>query len=161
MVRRHAKDWNIDPDRIGTVGFSVGGHLSLSAATGFHKRRYAQIDDIDTVSCRPNFAIACYSGYLKKPDQDTITEDLQIPDDTPPVFLTHASDATESDVAHSVVMYQALQRKGVPVEMHIYGSGEHDYGVRQNENLTSSWTQLCLNWLGSVDMLSTSPDTSS
>ena len=135
MAHRHTKDWNIN--RIGTVGFSVD----------FHERRYAQIDDIDTVSCRPNFAIACYSGNLKKPDLDAIADDLQIPDETPPVFLTHASDDTESDVAHSVVMYQALQRKGVPVEMHIYGSGEHDYGVRQNANLTSSWTQLCVNWL--------------
>ena len=86
-------------------------------------------------------------GRCISDDLDAIADDLQIPDETPPVFLTHASDDTESDVAHSVVMYQALQRKGVPVEMHIYGSGEHDYGVRQNANLTSSWTQLCVNWL--------------
>jgi acetyl esterase/lipase len=153
MVRRHAVEWRIDPNRIGIVGFSAGGHLALATATNFGERLYTQIDDIDTVSCRPDFAIPCYSGYLKRTDRDEISEGMHIPPATPPVFLTHASDDSESEVAHTVIMYLALQRAGILAEMHIFASGEHDYGVRQNDNLPSSWPDLCLKWLRSINLL--------
>jgi acetyl esterase/lipase len=153
MVRHHAADWGIDPRRLGIVGFSVGGHLSLSTATAFHQRRYADIDAIDASSCRPDFAVLCYSGFLKANGGDDIWPDLHIPADTPPVFLTHASDDSEAEVAHSVVAYLALQRAGIPAEMHLYATGEHDFGVRQNGNLPASWPQLCLDWLRSLDLL--------
>ncbi len=153
-VRSRATEWGIDPNRIGMVGFSVGGHLSLATATGFHERKYPQIDAIDAVSFRPDFAILCYSGYLKARDRDEIWEGLHIPADTPPIFLTHASDDTETDSAQSVIMYLALHRAKIPTEMHIYATGEHDFGVRQNDNLPSSWPHLCLNWLRSRGLLS-------
>ena len=87
MVRSHASDWCIDPKRIGMVGFSAGGHLALATATGFRDRSYRQIDAIDAVSCRPDFAVLCYSGYLKDRDRDEISEGIHMPADTPPVFL--------------------------------------------------------------------------
>ncbi|MDA0745051.1 MAG: alpha/beta hydrolase [bacterium] len=152
-VRSHATEWRINPDRIGMVGFSAGGHLCLATATSFHERGYPQIDNTDTISCRPNFAVLCYSGYLKHKDRDEIADGLHIPSDTPPIFLTHASDDTESDVAHSAIMYLALQRAKIPAELHIYASGEHDFGVRQNGNLPASWPNLCLNWLRSNNLL--------
>jgi len=65
LVRSHAKDWGIDPQRIGIVGFSAGGHLAIATATSFEQRTYVPVDDIDLVSCRPDFAIPVYSGYLK------------------------------------------------------------------------------------------------
>ncbi len=105
MVRSHAGEWGVDPDRIGIVGFSVGSHLSLATATNFRQRRYQSIDAIDAVSCRPDFAVLCYSGYLKDGDRDVVLSGIDIPANTPPVFLTHASDDSESDVAHSVIMY--------------------------------------------------------
>lgn len=154
-VRSHADEWHIRPDRIGIVGFSAGGHLSLATATRFHERGYAQVDEIDDVSCRPDFAVLCYSGYLKHRERDEVAAGIQIPPDTPPVFITHASDDSESDVAHSVIMYLALHRTGIPTELHVYATGEHDFGVRQNGNLPASWPQLCLNWLRSRDLLST------
>ncbi len=157
MVRSHASDWCIDPKRIGMVGFSAGGHLALATATGFRDRSYRQIDAIDAVSCRPDFAVLCYSGYLKDRDRDEISEGIHMPADTPPVFLTHASDDSESDVAHSVIMYLALHRAGVPTELHVYETGEHDFGVRQAGELPSSWPQLCLKWLRSRDLLSAPP----
>ena len=152
MVRAHASEWHIEPDRIGVVGFSAGGHLALATATGFGDRKYRQIDAIDNVSCRPDFAVLCYSGYLKDGDRDQVSEGIAIPADTPPVFLTHASDDSESDVAHSVIAYLGLHRAGVPVELHVYASGEHDFGVRRDGKLPSSWPQLCLDWMHSMGL---------
>jgi acetyl esterase/lipase len=157
VVRTHATGWGIDPHRIGMVGFSAGGHLALATATRFDERSYPQIDAIDAVSCRPDFAVLCYSGYLKAADRDEVAPGIRIPADTPPVFLAHASDDSISDVAHSVIMYLALHRAGVPAELHVYASGEHDFGVRDNDNLPSSWPRLCLNWLRSRDLLPARP----
>ncbi len=92
LVRSRAAEWRINPNRIGIVGFSAGGHLALATATGFAKRMYDSIDAIDKVSCRPDFAVLCYSGYLKVKDRDEIRPALHIPAGTPPVFLAHASD---------------------------------------------------------------------
>ena len=96
LVRSRAAEWGIDPKRIGIVGFSAGGHLALATATNFAKRLYEPIDAVDKVSCRPDFAVLCYSGYLKAKDKDEIRPGLHIPADTPPIFLAHASDDSES-----------------------------------------------------------------
>jgi acetyl esterase/lipase len=153
LVRSRAAEWDIDPKRIGMVGFSAGGHLALATATGFVKRLYEPIDAIDQVSCRPDFAISCYSGYLKAKDKDQLSPGLHIPADTPPIFLAHASDDTEryggSNAEHSAFAYLALKRAGIRTELHIFATGDHDFGVRQNEKLPSSWTRLCVNWLRS------------
>lgn len=153
LVRHHASEWHIDPDRIGIIGFSAGGHLALATATQFHTRTYAPVDDVDKVSCRPDFAVLCYSGFLKHREQDSIWPDLNIPPDTPPIFLAHAADDSISEVAHSVIAYLELHRAGITTELHAYASGEHDFGVRQDEKLPSSWPQLCLNWLASLNLL--------
>jgi acetyl esterase/lipase len=157
LVRRRATEWGIDPKRIGMVGFSAGGHLALATATSFEKRTYEPIDAIDEVSCRPDFAVLCYSGYLKAKDKDEIWPGLRIPANTPPILLAHANDDSEdvggSNAENSAFMYIALKRAGIPVELHIYASGNHDFGVRQNEKLPSSWPQLCVNWLRSQGLL--------
>jgi acetyl esterase/lipase len=163
LVRGRAMEWGIDPKRIGIVGFSAGGHLALATATSFEKRRYDPLDAIDEVSSRPDFAVLCYSGYLKAKDQDEIWPGLEIPSNTPPILLTHANDDSEkvggSNAENSAFMYIALKRAGVPAELHIYAKGNHDFGVRQNEKLPSSWPQLCVNWLRSLGLLK--PGTSS
>ncbi len=161
LVRSRAAEWGIDPDRIGMVGFSAGGHLALATATGFEQRLYEPIDAIDAVSCRPDFAILCYPGYLKARDKDEIRADLHIPPNTPPILMAHASDDDPrrggSDAENSVFLYLALKRAGIPAELHIYATGDHDFGVRQNEKLPSSWTQLCVNWLRSFGLLKPGP----
>jgi acetyl esterase/lipase len=154
MVRSRANDWGIHPNRIGLVGFSAGGHLSLATATNFNERLYPPIDAIDTVSSRPDFAVLCYSGYLKERENDEPFASIQMPPDTPPIFLAHTSDDSVSDVANSVIMYLALHRAGISAELHVFASGEHDFGVRQNGKLPASWPQLCLNWLRSKGLLS-------
>jgi acetyl esterase/lipase len=159
LVRSHAAEWRINPRRIGMVGFSAGGHLAVATAAGFDRRLYDPIDAVDAVSCRPDFAVACYPGYLKPKDKDGTRADLKIPPDTPPIFLAHASDDNESYggslAENSVFMYLALKRAGIPAELHVYATGDHDFGVRQNEKLPSSWTRLCVNWLRNQHLLTT------
>jgi acetyl esterase/lipase len=147
LVRSKAKEWGIDPQRIGMVGFSAGGHLAIATATSFDKRTFEASDDIDKVSCRPNFAIALYSGYLKSKDKDELARGLNIPKDTPPIFLAHGGDDIVSDPEHSVIMYRALKRAAVPAELHIYASTTHDFGVRQSDRPYGAWTKSCADWL--------------
>ena len=138
LVRSRAVEWGINPQRIGMVGFSAGGHLALATATGFGKPLYDPIDAIDKVSCRPDFAVLCYSGYLKAKGKDEIRPGLHIPAGTPPIFLAHASDDNESyggSIAeNSAIMYMALKRAGIPAELHIYATGDHDFGVRRTRS---------------------------
>jgi acetyl esterase/lipase len=157
-VRSRAAEWGINPNRIGIIGSSVGGHLALATATNFAKRIYEPIDAIDESSSRPDFAILCYSGYLKEDHKNEATSlniwpGLHIPQDTPPVLLVHATDDTMSPSDNSAVMYLALRRAKVPVELHIFAMGEHDFGVRQDGKLPSSWPELCLAWLRSFGLL--------
>jgi acetyl esterase/lipase len=153
LVRSKARGWGIDPERIGIVGFSAGGHLALSTATSFQKRAYEPIDEIDKISSRPNFAILVYPGYLKVKDKDEIAPGLRIPAGTPPIFLAHGGADIISSPLHSVLMYLALQRAGVSAELHIYAGAAHDFGVRQNDHTCSEWTKDCANWLRQLGFL--------
>src|SRR2546426_810331 len=147
LVRSRAGEWGINPERIGIVGFSAGGHLAIATATSFDKRTYEPIDDIDKISCRPDFAIPVYSGYLKVKDKDELAPGLRIPTGTPPVFLAHGGDDIISPPENSVLMYLALRRAGVAAELHIYANTTHDFGVRANAHPYSKWTESCAHWL--------------
>jgi acetyl esterase/lipase len=148
LVRSKAKEWGIAPDRIGMVGFSAGGHLAVATATSFPKRTYDVVDAADKVSCRPDFAIGVYSGYLKMKDKQELAAGLTIPKDTPPIFLAHGGEDLISTPDHSAVFYLALQRAGVSAELHIYAKSAHDFGVRKNDHPCSAWTRDCADWLG-------------
>jgi acetyl esterase/lipase len=147
LVRSKAKEWGIDPQRIGITGFSAGGHLAIATATSFDKQTYAPQDDLDKLSCRPDFAIPVYSGYLKAKDKDAIALGLSVPKDTPPVFLVHGNDDIVSSPEHSVIMYLALKRAGIPTELHIYANTTHDFGVRSGDHPYAAWTDACLRWM--------------
>jgi len=147
LVRSKAKEWSIDPERIGMIGFSAGGHLAIATATSFEKRTYEPQDEIDRVSCRPNFAILAYSGYLKAKDKDELSPGLSVPKGTPPVFLVHGGDDLISPPEHSVVKYLALKRAGIPAELHIYANTSHDFGVRSSDRPYGAWTESCARWM--------------
>ena len=156
LVRSKASQWGIHPERIGIVGFSAGGHLAIATATSFDKRTYEPIDDVDKISCRPDFAIPVYSGYLKAKDKDEIAPGLKIPTGTPPIFLVHGGEDIVSPPEHSVLMYLALKRAGIPTELHVYANTAHDFGVRTNEHPYSTWTARCADWLRDSGFLPTS-----
>ena len=147
LVRSRAGDWGIHPDRIGIVGFSAGGHLAIAAATRFAHRTYEPIDEVDKVSCRPDFAVPVYSGYLKAKDKDELSDGLSVPTNTPPVFLVHGGEDLISPPEHSALMYLALRKAGVPAELHIYSNTAHDFGVRTNDRPYATWTASCAHWL--------------
>ncbi len=153
LVRSKAKEWGINADRIGMVGFSAGGHLAGATACNFDRRSYEPIDDIDKISCRPDFAVMLYSGYLKPKDKDEISPGLPISSKTPPILLFHASDDKISPPEHSVIMYLALKRGGASAELHIYASGGHGWGVRKSDYPCSGWTGRCLDWLRNQGLL--------
>ncbi len=155
LVRSKGREWGIAPQRIGVVGFSAGGHLAIATATSFDKRTYEPIDDVDKISCRPDFAVAVYSGYLKVADKDELAPGLRIPPGTPPIFLAHGGDDIVSPPEHSVLMYLALKRAGVPAELHIYATATHDFGVRPSDHPCSTWTESCANWLRHQGFLKT------
>jgi len=147
LVRSRAKAWGLDPKKIGIAGFSAGGHLAIATATNFDKRTYEAMDDVDKVSCRPDFAIPVYSGYLKAKDKDALSPGLRVPAGTPPVFLAHGGEDLISTPEHSIFMYLALKRAGVSAELHIYADTAHDFGVRPSDNPCSTWTRSCAEWM--------------
>jgi acetyl esterase/lipase len=155
LLRGKAGELGID--RIGITGFSAGGHLAIAAATSFDKRAYPAMDEIDKLSCRPDFAIPVYSGYLKAKDKDELASGLRVPEGTPPVFLVHGGEDIVSPPENSVLMYLALKRAGVPTELHIYANATHDFGVRKNEHPYSTWTASCADWLREQGFLNLAP----
>jgi acetyl esterase/lipase len=157
LARMKATDLGIDPERIGVIGFSAGGHLAIATATGFEKRTYPPIDEVDKVSCRPNFAILAYPGYLKAKDRPELAPGLTIPAGTPPVFLAHGGEDLISSPEHSVLMYLALERAKVPAELHVYAGAAHDFGVRPSDRPCSTWTVDCARWLDHQGFLHGTP----
>ncbi|MHB1424037.1 MAG: alpha/beta hydrolase [Gemmataceae bacterium] len=152
MVRSKAKEWKIDPKRIGILGFSAGGHLSAWAATQFDKRAYEPMDDVDKVDCRPDFAVLIYPGYLVEKDKDELNPNIRVRKECPPMFLAHASnDGVTSE--NSVRMYQALKRAGVPAELHLYATGGHGFGLRPSDKPCSTWPKSCEAWMRSQGLL--------
>ncbi|HLJ53507.1 MAG TPA: alpha/beta hydrolase [Chthonomonadaceae bacterium] len=154
LVRSRAKDWGIDPKRIGIGGFSAGGHLALSTGIHYEKRAYDLVDAIDAASCRPDFAVAAYPGYLADKDTWELLPAIRIPRGMPPVMLVHAFGDTEpgSSSIQSAEMFLALKRAGVPTELHIYAAGDHGFGIRKSDKPVSTWGNRCLDWLRNLGM---------
>lgn len=153
LARSNAVAWGINPHRIGMVGFSAGGHLVAMTSTGFESRTYEPVDGADSASCRPEFAVMCYSGYLIDDDTGILAPYIQIPAGMPPCFLAHAADDPVSNVAHSVVMHLALIRAGIPAELHVYATGGHGFGVRPGPRPVSTWTSRCVDWLTDLGVM--------
>lgn len=152
LVRSKAKEWQIDPQRIGILGFSAGGHLGAWASTNFDKRAYETMDDIDKVSCRPDFAVLIYPGGVIPRGKDELAEEIRVGKKCPPTFFAHAgNDRVSSE--NSVRMYLALKRAGVPAELHVYATGGHGFGLGRPNNPCSAWPKSCEVWLRSQGLL--------
>jgi len=165
-VRSRAGQWNVDPNRIGIIGFSAGGHLASSAGTHFQTRYYEAADAIDQVSCRPDFMILMYpvisftEWYTHKgsranllgenPDENLIenlSNEKQVTPETPPTFLVHADDDKGVPSENSISFYLALRKANVPAELHIYEKGGHGFGLGTNKGAVSSWPARCADWM--------------
>ncbi len=152
IVRSHASDWHIDPNRVGVLGFSAGAHLAAALSTHFEHRLYDPIDAADQVSCRPDFAVIIYPGYLALADQDFAPNpEIHVTGQTPPTFLVQAED-DPVHVENSTVYFQALKNAKVPAEMHLYAHGGHGYGLRRTELPVTSWPKLAEIWMQTIQM---------
>jgi len=161
-VRTNAKKWNIDPARIGIMGFSAGGHLASTAGTHFE---HSLIDNPGHISVRPDFMILIYpvisadvaithSGSFKNllganasaEQLKLYSNEKQVSNKTPPTFLVHASDDGGVSPNNSIVFYQALLKNKIPAELHIYQNGGHGFGMH-NATTKDEWMERCKNWL--------------
>lgn len=169
-VRYNADNWGIDPGKIGIMGFSAGGHLASSMSTHYDAGNPESNDEIERVSCRPDFSILMYpvisftgefqhSGSRKNlvGDDSTLmkyfSNELQVTEDTPPAILIHASDDKGVPVENSIVYYQALIEHGVPAEMHIYPHGGHGFSLAVGKGQLSGWPERCWEWLRELEGL--------
>jgi acetyl esterase/lipase len=156
LVRSKASEWQIDRKRIGILGFSAGGHLAASASTNFDKRAYEATDEIDKVSCRPDFTVLIYPAYLLTKDDKELAPDIRVRKECPPMFFAHANDdPIKPD--NSARMYLALKHAGVPAELHIYSTGGHGFGLRPTEKPCSTWPQRCGEWMRVQGLLKPRP----
>lgn len=172
-VRARAKEWNVNPDRIGIWGFSAGGHLASTAATHFDDGQKDAKDPIERVSCRPDFAILCYpvitmtdtptthKGSRKNllgdnPSEELVkllSNDQQVTDKTPPTFLFHTNADTGVVPENSVLFYLALRKAKVPAELHIYEKGRHGVGLASGvgaapkDPVLGTWPDRLAAWL--------------
>lgn len=148
FIRSHATEWKIATNKIGIVGFSAGGHLAIATATSFDKQTYEPQDELDKLSCRPDFAVSVYPGYLtEKQGKDEFSKSISVPAQTPPIFLVHGDADLVSPPEGSLFMYLALKRANVPAELHLYANTAHDFGVRKLDRPCSTWTDACAAWL--------------
>jgi acetyl esterase/lipase len=154
LVRFRAAEWHVDPNKIGVMGFSAGGHMVASLSTHFELRRYPPVDDADKVSCRPDFAVALYPGHLAVPEEDfVLNPDIRVTGRTPPTFLLHASDDPVDPVENSLVYYAALRKADVPAEMHLFVHGGHAFGLRRTASPITKWPELLDVWLKSIGIV--------
>jgi acetyl esterase/lipase len=173
MVRSRAEEFRIQPDRIGIMGFSAGGHLASTAGTHFETVNAVAGDPIDKASSRPDFLILGYpvisftTSYVHKgsmrnllgenPDPklvELMSNELQVTPQTPPTFLFHTNADTGVPPENSVLFYMALRKAGVPAEMHIYERGPHGVGLAQTDEALATWPGRLAAWLRVRGLLS-------
>lgn len=164
MIRARASEWNIDPNKIGIMGFSAGGHLVADASTNYRKRAYSETDTIDRVSCRPDFGIVMFPGHMtfhtRKPYE--LNRTLPVDSNTPPTFLLQAGNDNVDTIQHSLVYYIALRKAGVHAEYHIFAEGGHAFGLNESAQKIPNWTKLPIadwealveRWLKTIKMFS-------
>jgi len=153
LVRQHAAEWGIDPKRIGVLGFSAGAHLAAALSTHYDKRLYDPIDAADQLTCRPDFAVIVYPGYLALADKNFAPNaDINPTAQTPPTFIVQAED-DPVHVENAVVYFLALKNAKVPAELHIYAQGGHGYGLRRTALPVTTWPQAVEVWLHTIGIL--------
>ena len=157
IVRLHAKDWGVDPNRVGILGFSAGGHLSATMCNNYDKRTYEPIDAADKLSCKPNFAVLIYPAYLIEGhgynDIDKLDPlqhaDKMSPKRTPPTFIA----ASESDgwTGSGIGYFIALAKAKVPAALHVYPGGRHGTGMQVYP--LSRWGNEAADWMRDLGVI--------
>lgn len=148
VVKYNAKKWNIDPGKTGVMGFSAGGSLSARASILFNKKTYSPVDKTDSLSCRPSFTMLIYPAYLDQGPDLSLTPELELNNNVPPVFIFQTADDPYGNSA--LVMASALRNAKLPVELHLLPEGGHGYGVRHGKVAARVWPGLAEDWLARI-----------
>ena len=177
LVRFHAADWHVNPQKIGVLGFSAGGHLAVATSVYFNKQIYRRVDAADDVSSRPDFAVPIYPGHLNleaaewdaehgrnkvtvhavpggiNDKQLALNPAIPVFREVPPTFLLQNEDDNVDSVYDALSYFIALQRAGVPAELHVYPHGGHAFGLRRTNMPVTAWPNLVESWLKSLGVL--------
>lgn len=148
LVRHQAKESGIDPHRIGALGFSAGAHLAAMLGNHYAARTYPVVDEADQESCRPDFVVLVYPGYLALAEKNfLLNPELNVAATaTPPTFLAMAED-DPVHVENATVYYLALKQAKIPAEMHLYPTGGHGYGLRRTAATVTTWPDRVEDWM--------------
>jgi len=149
LVRHDAQKYEIDANRIGVLGFSAGGHLTVMSAVQFDTKCYEPTDDIDKVSARPDFACPIYAAYLADGYKDNVAELgalVTVTEETPPMFMA-VTWGDKMRGAQSALLLSKLKEHNVPAELHVYQNGGHGYGILKSELPVSKWHHHLVTWL--------------
>ncbi len=152
LLRQRANSLGINPNKIGVIGFSAGGHL-VTAISNATTRTYAPVDDADRENARPDFAIALYPGHLWSGHGTDLYPFDPISAHAPPTFLVQAEDDPVDDVHNSIAYFLALRAAKVPVEMHLFAHGGHGFGLRPTALPITHWPSLAEQWLRTIGMI--------
>lgn len=153
LARKNADAWGIDPQRIGILGFSAGGNLTVMAGTHWDETTYEKVDDADELSCRPDFMVPVYAAYLgAKDDPWTLNPLVRVTEKTPPTFMAVTFDDKDRG-AQAALLLVELKKAGVPAELHVYTKGGHGYGIRPSDNPVCTWNKRCADWMRSTGLL--------
>jgi acetyl esterase/lipase len=156
MLRQRAVSLKIDPHRIGVIGFSAGGHLVVDISNRLD-RAYPPVDEADRQPSRPDFAIALYSGHLWDSPEFALHARNKVIVQAPPTLLIHAENDPVDDVRNSLVYFVALKELKVPVELHVYPTGGHAFGLRRTAEPITGWPALAEQWMANIGMLPAAP----
>jgi len=169
IVRAQSEKWQINPNKIGIMGFSAGGHVASTLGTQFNNPNKFKEPAIDSISARPDFMILVYPVVTMKLDYthkgsrlsllgehpsealiNQYSNELQVTQNTPPTFIVHSGDDTAVPVENSLNLYKALKEKGVKTEMHIYPEGGHGYSLALGKGYLQTWADRLYDWLQSL-----------
>lgn len=155
LVRAKAGEWGIDPKRVGILGFSAGGHLAAATATAekrvYGPGDYEPADQVDSFSCRPDFAVLVYPAYFLD-KEGKFAPEIRPGKDSPPAFLAHAGD-DRIPAENSIRFYEALHKAGVPAQVHVFAQGGHGFGLRNDNPAATAWPKLCGEWMAQRKLL--------
>ncbi len=147
LVKHHGSDWKLDVDRVGVLGFSAGGHLTVMAGTHWDAESYDPVDDADKLGCRPDFLVPIYPAYLgDKENPGSLSPLVKVTSKTPPTFIAITQDDADRAI-YASLLFVALKRAKVVAELHIYSKGGHGYGMRPSDNPVSTWPKRCEEWM--------------
>jgi len=154
LIRSRATEWKINPQRIGVLGFSAGGHLTANLSNNYDEKTYDPVDDADTLSARPDFALPIYPAYLvEKKQLDKLAPDMKVTGNTPPTFLVQTED-DGIHVENALFYYLALKQAKVSAELHVYPKGGHGYGLRPTDSVVTTWPKRAEDWMRGLGLLS-------